>query len=141
MRHLYTGKVRELYSDGDDLLLVASDRISVYDAVLPTPIPDKGALLTQLSVFWFNQLADIVGNHLISSSDVPAGFLGRAIRCRPLKMIPVECIARVIWPGLLSIRRRQHFRGAIATGLVEEAGFLRPFSHQRQGHDVVTTSS
>jgi phosphoribosylaminoimidazole-succinocarboxamide synthase len=99
MRHLYAGKVRDLYSIGDDLLLVASDRVSVYDVVLPTPIPDKGALLTQLSVSWFHRLSDVVPNHLISA-DVPPEFAGRAIRCRPLKMVPVECIARGYLTGL-----------------------------------------
>jgi phosphoribosylaminoimidazole-succinocarboxamide synthase len=94
MRHVYSGKVREIYSDGADLLLVASDRVSVYDVVLPTPIPDKGALLTQLSVWWFGRLADLVPNHLISATDVPPEFAGRAIRCRRLAMVPFECIAR-----------------------------------------------
>ncbi|HET9143327.1 MAG TPA: phosphoribosylaminoimidazolesuccinocarboxamide synthase [Actinophytocola sp.] len=100
MRHLYGGKVRDLYALDDDLLLVASDRVSVYDVVLPTRIPDKGALLTQLSVWWFDKLADIVPNHLISATDVPAEFAGRAIRCRPLEMISVECIARGYLTGL-----------------------------------------
>ncbi|MGH3759949.1 phosphoribosylaminoimidazolesuccinocarboxamide synthase [Actinophytocola sp.] len=94
MRHVYSGKVREIYSDGADLLLVATDRVSVYDVVLPTPIPDKGALLTQLSVWWFERLADVAPNHLISATDVPAEFAGRAVRCRRLEMIPFECIAR-----------------------------------------------
>jgi phosphoribosylaminoimidazole-succinocarboxamide synthase len=94
MRHVYSGKVREIYSDGADLLLVASDRVSVYDVVLPTPIPEKGALLTQLSVWWFDRLADVVPNHVVSATDVPAEFAGRAIRCRRLSMVPFECIAR-----------------------------------------------
>jgi phosphoribosylaminoimidazole-succinocarboxamide synthase len=93
---IYSGKVRDLYADGDDLILVASDRVSVYDVVLPTPIPDKGKILTQLSLWWFGQLADIVPNHVISASDVPPEWAGRAIRCRRLEMIPVECIARAI---------------------------------------------
>jgi len=100
MKHLHSGKVRDLYEDGDDLLLVASDRVSVYDVSLPTPIPEKGALLTQLSVWWFEQLADVVPNHLISSTDVPPEFAGRAIRCKPLKMVAVECIARGYLVGL-----------------------------------------
>lgn len=94
MEHLHAGKVRDLYSDGDDLILVASDRVSVYDVVLPTPIPDKGALLTQLSVWWFERLADIVPNHLISATDVPAEFGRNAIRCKRLDMLPVECVVR-----------------------------------------------
>jgi phosphoribosylaminoimidazole-succinocarboxamide synthase len=100
VRHLYSGKIRDLYTDGDDLLLVASDRISVFDVVLPTRIPDKGALLTRLSVWWFGQLGDVVPNHLVSATDVPAEFAGRAIRCRRLTMVPVECIARGYLTGL-----------------------------------------
>ncbi len=91
---LHSGKVRDLYVDGDDLILVASDRVSVYDVVLPTPIPDKGKLLTALSLWWFEQLADLVPNHVISATNVPAEFAGRAIRCRRLEMVPVECVAR-----------------------------------------------
>lgn len=91
---LHSGKVRDVYADGDDLILVASDRISIYDVVLPTPIPDKGKLLTALSLWWFGQLADLVPNHVISATDVPAEFAGRAIRCRRLDMVPVECVAR-----------------------------------------------
>ncbi len=83
-----------MYADGDDLILVASDRISIYDVPLPTPIPDKGRLLTALSLWWFEQLADLVPNHVISATDVPAEFAGRAIRCQRLDMVPVECVAR-----------------------------------------------
>jgi len=97
---LHSGKVRDVYADGPDLLLVASDRVSVYDVVLPTPIPDKGRILTQLSLWWFDQLADVVPNHVISATDVPAGWAGRAIRCRRLDMIQVECIARGYLTGL-----------------------------------------
>lgn len=100
MKLLHTGKVRDVYADGDDLILVASDRVSVYDAVLPTPIPDKGAVLTRLSLWWFDQLADVVPNHVLSATDVPAEFAGRAIRCRRLRMVPVECIARGYLTGL-----------------------------------------
>jgi phosphoribosylaminoimidazole-succinocarboxamide synthase len=92
---IHRGKVRDVYADGpDELILVASDRVSVYDVVLPTPIPDKGRLLTALSLWWFEQLADVVPNHVISADDVPAEFAGRAIRCRRLAMVPVECVAR-----------------------------------------------
>src|SRR5918911_1268566 len=66
---LHSGKVREVYADGDDIILVASDRVSVYDVVLPTPIPDKGRLLTALSLWWFARLADLVPNHVISATD------------------------------------------------------------------------
>ena len=94
MELLHVGKVRELYADGDDVVIVASDRVSVYDVPLPTPIPDKGAVLTQLSQWWFDQLADIVPHHIISATDVPLEWVGRAVRCRRLEMIHVECIAR-----------------------------------------------
>lgn len=97
---LHSGKVREVYADGNDLILVASDRVSVYDAILPTSIPDKGKLLTALSLWWFEQLADIVPNHVISATDVPAEFAGRAIRVRRLEMVQVECIARGYLTGL-----------------------------------------
>ncbi|HEX3390904.1 MAG TPA: phosphoribosylaminoimidazolesuccinocarboxamide synthase [Streptosporangiaceae bacterium] len=91
---LYSGKVRDVYSWGDDLLLlVASDRVSAYDHVLPTPIPDKGKILTQLSLWWFGQLADLVPNHLVDA-EIPAEFAGRAMACRRLSMVPVECVAR-----------------------------------------------
>ncbi|HVL95990.1 MAG TPA: phosphoribosylaminoimidazolesuccinocarboxamide synthase [Solirubrobacteraceae bacterium] len=92
---LTRGKVREIYDLGDDLLMVASDRISTYDAVHPTPIPDKGKVLTGLSVLWFDITRDIVPNHLVSATDgVPAEVRGRALRVRRLKMLPVECIVR-----------------------------------------------
>jgi phosphoribosylaminoimidazole-succinocarboxamide synthase len=68
---VHSGKVRELYSDGNDLIMVASDRVSIYDVVLPTPIPGKGKVLTQLSLWWFEQLKDVIPNHLISGTDVP----------------------------------------------------------------------
>ena len=93
-RHLHSGKVRDLYEAPDGLLLmVASDRISAFDYVLPTPIPDKGRILTQLSLWWFEQLEDLVPHHVVST-DVPAEFAGRAILCRRLEMYPVECVAR-----------------------------------------------
>jgi phosphoribosylaminoimidazole-succinocarboxamide synthase len=91
---LHSGKVRDVYADGDDLILVASDRVSVYDTVLPTPIPDKGRILTRLSLWWFEQLADIAPHHVISADDVPEQWAGRAIRCRRLDMVAVECVAR-----------------------------------------------
>ena len=95
-RHIYSGKVRDLYAPLDDeslLLLVATDRISVYDQVLATPIPDKGRLLTQLSLWWFDQLADLVPNHLVAGA-VPAVVEGRALLAHRLAMFPVECVAR-----------------------------------------------
>jgi phosphoribosylaminoimidazole-succinocarboxamide synthase len=93
-KHLRTGKVRDLYTNEDnEILLVASDRISAFDWVLPTPIPNKGAVLTQLSLFWFELLADIVPNHVISD-DVPASVTDRAVIVTPLEMFEVECVAR-----------------------------------------------
>jgi phosphoribosylaminoimidazole-succinocarboxamide synthase len=96
-RHLYSGKVRDLYEPVDDpsrVLVVASDRISAYDWVLPTPIPGKGEVLTRLSLWWFDRLADLVPNHLVSAADVPEQVRGRAMLCRRLTMLPVECVAR-----------------------------------------------
>src|ERR1700722_5949852 len=97
---IHSGKVREVYADGDDLVLVASDRVSVYDVVLPTPVPGKGQILTQLYLWWFDRLGDIIPNHVISSADVPPQWAGRAIRCQRLEMVPVECIARGYLAGL-----------------------------------------
>jgi phosphoribosylaminoimidazole-succinocarboxamide synthase len=97
---IHSGKVRDVYADGDDLLLVASDRMSIYDVVLPTPVPGKGRILTQLSLWWFDRLGDIIPNHVISATDVPQQWAGRAIRCRRLDMVPVECIARGYLAGL-----------------------------------------
>ena len=89
--HVYSGKVRDLYADDGRLLFVASDRISAYDHILPTPIPDKGRILTQMSLWWFDQLD--VPNHVIST-DVPAQVAGRAVICERLEMLPVECVVR-----------------------------------------------
>ena len=92
--HLYSGKVRDLYSTpSGDLLFVASDRISAYDWVLPTLIPDKGRILTMLSSWWFEQLSDIAPNHVVSY-EVPDSVAGRAMVCERLDMVPVECVAR-----------------------------------------------
>jgi phosphoribosylaminoimidazole-succinocarboxamide synthase len=92
---LTSGKVREMYDLGDEVLMVASDRISTYDVVHPTPIPDKGKVLTGLSAMWFARTADIVPNHLISATDgVPDEVRGRALRVRRLDMLPVECVVR-----------------------------------------------
>src|SRR3954468_22095563 len=87
------GKVREMYDLGDRLLMVASDRISAYDVVLPTAITDKGKVLTGLSVFWFEQTADIVPNHFLST-DVPDEVRGRALVVQKLEIFPVECVVR-----------------------------------------------
>jgi len=127
--HVYSGKVRDIFEDGDDLILVASDRISVYDVVLPTPIPDKGRILTALSLWWFERLADLVPNHVISSTDVPEPFRGRAIRCRRLSMLPVECIARgyLTGSGLAEYTRTGRIRDvALPPGLVEGSRLPEP---------------
>ena len=93
-RPLKSGKVRDLYiNDANEILLVASDRISAYDWIMPTLIPDKGRLLTQLSLFWFDKLSDLVPNHVIST-DVPEEVKGRAIICKSLIIFPIECVAR-----------------------------------------------
>jgi phosphoribosylaminoimidazole-succinocarboxamide synthase len=126
---LHSGKVRDVYADGDDLLLVASDRISIYDVVLPTPIPDKGALLTQLSLWWFERLGDLVPNHVVSATDVPDEFAGRAIRCRRLEMLPVECIARgyLAGMGLQEYRKDATVSGiALPPGLEEGSRLPEP---------------
>jgi phosphoribosylaminoimidazole-succinocarboxamide synthase len=88
-----SGKVREIYEDGNELIMVASDRISVYDVILPTEIPDKGRVLTQMSLFWFELTGDICPNHFLSE-DVPQEAVGRGMRVRKLDMYPVECVVR-----------------------------------------------
>ena len=93
-KHLRSGKVRDLYTnENGELLLVASDRISAFDYVLPTPVPNKGALLTQLSLFWFDYLKEIVPNHIIAK-EVPVEVKGRAVIAKPLQMFAIECVAR-----------------------------------------------
>ncbi|MFI6336311.1 phosphoribosylaminoimidazolesuccinocarboxamide synthase [Streptomyces sp. NPDC050535] len=96
--HLHTGKVRDLYqNEAGDLVMVASDRISAYDWVLPTEIPDKGRTLTQLSLWWFDKLADLVPNHVLGTElppGAPADWAGRTLICKSLRMSPVECVAR-----------------------------------------------
>jgi phosphoribosylaminoimidazole-succinocarboxamide synthase len=93
--HLTSGKVRDIYAVGEDrLLLVASDRISTYDVVHPTPIPDKGKVLTGLTAFWLDQLGDVCANHLVSYTEVPEEFAGRAMLVERLEMVQVECVVR-----------------------------------------------
>jgi phosphoribosylaminoimidazole-succinocarboxamide synthase len=98
---LNRGKVRDLYEVGGDLLLIATDRLSAFDVVLPTPIPDKGRVLTQLSLFWFNLLRDIVPNHIVTATDFPAELAAyrtqledRAMLCRRTNPLPIECVVR-----------------------------------------------
>lgn len=136
---LARGKVRELYQvDGEHLLLVASDRLSAYDVVLPTGVPDKGAVLTGLSVWWFEQLADLVPNHLVSArvADFPDvlqpyadALRGRAMLCRRLDMVPVECVARgyLTGSGLADYRASGGIVGEqLPAGLVDGSRLPEP---------------
>lgn len=121
-KHLYSGKVRDLYQTPEgQLLFIASDRISAYDFVLPTLIPDKGQILTALSLWWFEKLKDIVPNHVISI-DVPEVVSGRAMICESLDMFPVECVARgyLTGSGLVEYKVSQSVCGvALPAGLVD----------------------
>jgi phosphoribosylaminoimidazole-succinocarboxamide synthase len=126
---LHTGKVRDVYTDRRDVILVASDRVSVYDVVLPTPIPGKGEILTALSLWWFERLAAVAPNHVISATDVPPEFAGRAIRCQRLTMLPVECIARgyLTGLGLESYRKSGSVSGVrLPNGLTEGSRLPEP---------------
>ena len=127
--HVYSGKVRDLWRTPDDLLLfVASDRISAYDWILPTPIPDKGRILTAASVWWFEQLADMCGHHLVST-DVPEVVAGRAMITTPLDMVPVECVARgyLTGSGLSDYQATGSVCGvALPTGLVDGSRLPNP---------------
>ena len=129
LEHVYSGKVRDLYALPDgQLLFVASDRISAYDVILPTPIPDKGRVLTQLSLWWFDQLADLVPNHVVST-DVPPEFAGRAMVCQRLDMVPVECVARgyLTGSGLLDYRATGAVCGvALPPGLLDGSALPEP---------------
>jgi phosphoribosylaminoimidazole-succinocarboxamide synthase len=127
--HLRTGKVRDLYTNSSgEILLVASDRISAFDWVLPTTIPDKGAILTQLSLFWFELLEDIVGNHIISD-DVPKEVQDRAVIVKPLKMFEIECVARgyLTGSGLVEYRETGAVCGnKLADGLMDGSKLDQP---------------
>ncbi|GAB3237395.1 phosphoribosylaminoimidazolesuccinocarboxamide synthase [Glycomyces halotolerans] len=129
MELIHQGKVRDLYADGEDLILVASDRISVYDVVLPTAIPDKGRLLTSLSLWWFEALADLVPGQIVSVEDIPAEFAGRALRVRRLDMVPVEAIARgyLTGSGLADYNATGAVCGiALPPGLVDGSALPEP---------------
>ena len=146
MELVHSGKVRELYADGDELIMVATDRVSIYDVILPTPIPGKGDTLTQLSLWWFDQLADALPNHVISGTDVPAQWAGRAIRCRRLDMVPVECIARgyLAGLGLQSYNETGTISGlAVPPGLTEGSQLpepvFTPTTKAPTGHDEPMT--
>ena len=116
-----SGKVREIYEWDDDLLMVASDRISIYDVVMPTPVTDKGKVLNRMSVFWFGLTEDIVPNHFISE-DVPEEVAERAMRVRRLEMSPVECVVR----GYLSGSGWKEYRenGGVVGGIQLPSGLL-----------------
>ncbi|WKU45623.1 phosphoribosylaminoimidazolesuccinocarboxamide synthase [Streptomyces sp. VNUA116] len=131
--HLHTGKVRDLYRDADgNLVMVASDRMSAYDWVLPTDIPDKGRVLTQLSLWWFDRLTDLVPNHVISTdlpADAPADWEGRTLVCRALDMVPVECVARgyLTGSGLAEYRQTRTVCGlALPEGLTDGSELPSP---------------
>lgn len=131
--HLHSGKVRDLYvidsgEHEDRLLMVASDRISAYDFVLDTTIPDKGEILTRMSLWWFDQLADLVGNHVVST-DVPKEVAGRAVVCERLEMFPVECVARgyLTGSGLLDYQRSGEVCGIpLSAGLQDGSRLPEP---------------
>ncbi|GGU60466.1 phosphoribosylaminoimidazole-succinocarboxamide synthase [Streptomyces albospinus] len=133
LTHLHTGKVRDLYQNADgDLIMVASDRTSAYDWVLPTEIPDKGRVLTQLSLWWFDQLADLAPHHVIST-DVPPGapadWAGRTLVCSSLTMVPVECVARgyLTGSGLVEYEQSRTVCGlALPEGLVNGSELPAP---------------
>lgn len=127
--HLHSGKVRDLYTLPDgNLLMVASDRISAFDHVLEPGIPDKGEILTRMSLWWFDQLADLVPHHVIST-DVPAEVAGRAVVCENLAMFPVECVARgyLTGSGLLDYTRTGAVCGVpLPDGLVDGSRLPEP---------------
>ncbi len=127
--HVHSGKVRDLYRLGDGrLLMVASDRISAFDFVLDSLIPDKGVVLTQMSLWWFEQLADLVPNHIVSV-DVPPEVKGRAVVCESLEMYPVECVARgyLTGSGLADYRRTGEVCGiALPAGLEDGSRLPEP---------------
>ena len=140
---LAKGKVREIYDLGGDLLMVASDRISTYDVVHPTPIPDKGKVLTGLSVLWFGLTEEIVPNHFLSATDgVPADQRGRALRVKRLEMLPVECVVRgyITGSGWKDYQRTGTVSGVeLPAGLQESEQLPEPIftpsTKADEGHD------
>ncbi|WP_394215345.1 phosphoribosylaminoimidazolesuccinocarboxamide synthase [Brachybacterium vulturis] len=133
--HIVSGKVRELYvpagvepSAAEEVLVVATDRISAYDHSLQPGIPDKGRLLTGISLFWFAQLAEIVPHHVLSGTDVPGAVAGRAVRCRGLDMVELECIARghLTGSGLADYRAGSSVGGHVLPSGLAEASRLEP---------------
>ncbi len=146
---LSRGKVRDIYEVGGRLLLVATDRISAFDVVLPTPIPDKGRVLTQLSRFWFDRLADVVPNHVISGEELPPELAserdqlaGRSMLCRKTKPLPVECVVRgyLVGSGWKDYRATGKVCGIpLPAGLRESdklpEPLFTPSTKATQGHD------
>ncbi|MFE7318052.1 phosphoribosylaminoimidazolesuccinocarboxamide synthase [Streptomyces sp. NPDC057555] len=133
LTHLHTGKVRDLYQNAaGDLVMVASDRISAFDWVLPTEIPDKGRVLTQLSLWWFDQLSDLVPHHVLSTEvpeSAPADWAGRTLVCHSLAMVPVECVARgyLTGSGLAEYRQSRTVCGlALPEGLTDGSELPAP---------------
>ena len=143
------GKVRDIYDLGDKLLIVATDRLSAFDVILPTPIPDKGRVLTQLSLFWFDLLKDVVPNHVLSATDFPAPFdkfkdelAGRSMIVRKTEPLPIECVVR----GYVSGSAWKDYRAtgkisgiALPTGLREsdrlQEPIFTPATKAVTGHD------
>jgi len=127
--HVYSGKVRDLYRTPEDrLLFIASDRISAYDWVLPTTIPDKGRILTKLSLWWFQMLEGVVPNHLETTA-VPKVVAGRAMICEPLEMLPVECVVRgyLAGSGLADYKATRQICGnGLPPGLVDGSLLPKP---------------
>ena len=146
---LNRGKVRDLYEVGGQLLLIATDRLSAFDVVLPTPIPDKGRVLTQLSLFWFNLLGDVIPNHMVTATDFPAELAayssqleGRAMLCKKTRPLPIECVVR----GYLSGSGWKDYRAtgkvcgiALPAGLRESErlpeAIFTPSTKATTGHD------
>jgi len=149
LKLLSRGKVRDLYELGDDLLLVATDRLSAFDVVLPTPIPDKGRVLTQLSMFWFNTLGHIVPHHVLSATDFPAPasayrqeLAERSMLCRRTRPVPIECVVRgyLAGSGWRDYRATGRVSGvALPPGLRESdrlsAPIFTPSTKATAGHD------
>jgi phosphoribosylaminoimidazole-succinocarboxamide synthase len=143
------GKVRDIYDLGDKLLIVATDRLSAFDVILPTPIPDKGRVLTQLSLFWFNLLKDVIPNHVLSATDFPAPFdafqddlAGRSMVVRKTQPLPIECVVRgyVSGSGWKDYRTAGKICGiALPTGLQESdrlpEPIFTPATKAATGHD------
>src|ERR1700726_650179 len=149
IQFLNRGKVRDLYEVGDQLLIVATDRLSAFDVVLPTPIPDKGRVLTQLSLFWFDLLRDVIPNHVLTATDFPPEIAayreqldGRSMLCKKTNPLPVECVVR----GYLSGSGWKDYRAtgkvcgiSLPAGLRESERLLSaiftPSTKATAGHD------